>query len=247
MNTSRLSWLVPGTYGRVAGGKERSFEMTARSAGVRDHLHAAAIVESSQDAIVGASIDGIISSWNAAAAELFGMQAEQAIGRSLETVLSVDGGFDGMLERLMAGERIADVETVCTKGDGTCIAAFVVASAVRDPSGGRLAGVSVVARDMTGRRRADEKFRALLESAPDAMVVVDAEGAIGLVNAQTETLFGYPRAELIGRPVEVLVPERFRDMHRSQRGSYFGWTRACVRWGRGWSCTRCGKTDTSSQ
>src|SRR2546423_14429825 len=94
--------------------KERSFEMAARSSGVRGHLDAAAIVQSSRDAIIGASIDGTISSWNAAAAELYAITAERAIGRSLETVLSIDGGVAGILERLVAGEKIADFETVST-------------------------------------------------------------------------------------------------------------------------------------
>ena len=201
--------------------KERSFEMAAGSSGVRDHLDAAAIVQSLQDAIIGGSVDGTILSWNAAAAELYGMTAEQAIGRSLEAVLSIDGEFDGILERLVAGEKIADFETLCTRGDGKRMAVFVAVSPILDASE-RLAGVSVIARDVTENRRAEAKFRALLESAPDAMVIVNDEGAISLVNAQTERLFGYSRAELIGLPVEVLMPERFWDTHASQRGSYFG-------------------------
>src|SRR5438067_7852679 len=104
--------------------KERSFEMAARSSGVRGHLDAAAIIQSSRDAIIGASIDGTIASWNAAAAELYGITAEHAIGRSVGTVLSIDGEFDGILERLSAGEEIADFEIVGTKGDGTRIAVF---------------------------------------------------------------------------------------------------------------------------
>lgn len=67
----------------------------------------------------------------------------------------------------------------------------------------------------------DSLFRGLLESAPDAMVIVDKHGTIVLVNSQTETLFGYPRDELFGQPVELLVPPRFRAMHPHHRSNYF--------------------------
>jgi len=68
---------------------------------------------------------------------------------------------------------------------------------------------------------ADEMFRSLLESAPDAMVIINRDGQIVLVNSQTEKLFGYAREELLGRPVEMLVPERFRNRHPEYRKGYF--------------------------
>jgi PAS domain S-box-containing protein len=80
--------------------------------------------------------------------------------------------------------------------------------------------VLAVARDVGERRRAEARFRGLLESAPDAMVIADERGMIFLVNGQTERLFGYPRAELLGRPVEMLLPERYRDRHRERQAEY---------------------------
>ena len=81
--------------------------------------------------------------------------------------------------------------------------------------------VSSAIRDVTERKKAEDKFRALLESAPDAMVIVGKDGRIALVNAQTEKLFGYGRAELLGKTVEMLVPVRFRDHHPQHRTDYF--------------------------
>ena len=92
--------------------------------------------------------------------------------------------------------------------------------------------------------RDDSLFRGLLESAPDAMVIVDNDGTIVLVNSQTEKLFGYPREELLGQPVEVLVPERFRPSIRVIEPTTLP-SRARGAWERTWICTVCGKTAMS--
>jgi PAS domain S-box-containing protein len=81
--------------------------------------------------------------------------------------------------------------------------------------------VSSAIRDITDRKNAEDRFRRLLESAPDAMVIVGKDGRIVLVNAQTEKLFGYSRAELIGQAVELLIPERFQAQHPAHRDGYF--------------------------
>jgi protein-histidine pros-kinase len=65
--------------------------------------------------------------------------------------------------------------------------------------------------DITDRKKIEERFRRLLESATDAMVIIDQSGRIVMVNAQTERLFGYARAELLGFPVEILIPKQFRS------------------------------------
>src|SRR5262249_14976285 len=81
-------------------------------------------------------------------------------------------------------------------------------------------GAVVALVDIDAVKLAETRFRALVESAPDAMVIVDGAGEVRLVNAQAERMFGYQRAELIGKPVEQLVPERLRELHATHRADY---------------------------
>jgi PAS domain S-box-containing protein len=78
-----------------------------------------------------------------------------------------------------------------------------------------------IARARAVSTQNEERFRSLLESAPDSMVIVDQEGIIDLVNAQTESLFGYTRAEIIGQSIEMLLPERYRERHIGHRSAFF--------------------------
>ncbi len=86
---------------------------------------------------------------------------------------------------------------------------------------GTFLGYICCADDLTERKLAEERTGQVLEAAPNAMIVVTPEGTITLVNAAVEAVFGYPRDELIGRPIEMLIPERFRPRHPDDRTRYF--------------------------
>src|SRR5450755_4397765 len=78
----------------------------------------------------------------------------------------------------------------------------------------------MVAAEMKQRKKAEDKFRGLLEAAPDGMIITNDKGEIVLINRQTEKLFGYTKEELIGKPVEILIPADFRNKHVSHRAQY---------------------------
>jgi two-component system sensor kinase FixL len=86
---------------------------------------------------------------------------------------------------------------------------------------GQPARMRGAALDITKRKQAEEQFRLVVEAAPNAMIMVNAEGRITLVNTQTEAVFGYAREQLIGHPIEMLVPERFESRHMGDRHGYF--------------------------
>ncbi|HZC72733.1 MAG TPA: PAS domain S-box protein [Jatrophihabitans sp.] len=186
----------------------------------------AAIVQSSHDAIVGTSLDGVIVSWNAGAERIFGYRADEIIGHDAAMLRppDIDAEVARLTSRIAHGERI-EHRVVRVRKDGSLVTLFSVSTPIRDDSGA-VVGTATVARDLVGQERADALFRSLVETAPDATVCVDERGVIALANAQAERLFGYTREELIGQAVEVLVPEDARPLHVAHRRDYLADPRA---------------------
>jgi PAS domain S-box-containing protein len=196
-------------------------DVTDRRAAAEAHGRLVAIVQSSHDAIMGKTLDGLITSWNPGANRLYGYTEQDMLGRNADMLAPPQRQAEEtqLLARIAAGERVEQYQTERIRKDGILIAVSLTLSPILDAAG-RITGVASVSRDVGERQRAGARFRGLLEAAPDAIVGVDPDGRIALVNAQTERLFGYHREELVGQPVEILVPAAVRPVHPRYRGRY---------------------------
>ena len=181
----------------------------------------AAIIQSSSHAVVGRTPDQIVTTWNPAAERLYGYTAEEMIGQHAG-ILAPEAEQNQerrMLAAVMQGERIEDFQTRRIRKDGSIVCVSLTLSPITDARG-KVTGITGTARDISEMQRAEARFVALLEAAPDAMVCVDGDGQIALVNAQAERMFGYRRDELVGQPVEILVPDGVRTIHPEHRAAY---------------------------
>ena len=180
----------------------------------------AELLELTHDAIFVRGLDKRILYWNRAAERLYGWQKEEVGGQITYELLHTV--FPKPLAEIQADvveKGYWEGELIHTRRDGSQV---VVSSrwALRLDADGKPLSILESNRDITQRKKEEEKFRNLLEAAPDAIVIVDREGKIQIINAQTERLFGYAREELIGQAVEILVPQRARSDHAGYRSEY---------------------------
>lgn len=198
------------------------------SAWMSDRELGEVLIDSSPDALIAVAPDGTILFWNAGAEAVYGYTKAEAVGNRLyELIVPADLVQESkkiMRDAIEAGLTIH--ETVRRKKDGSVISVDITAKAVRDQHN-RLRFLAVNQKDVTQLkvlnhgRALEAKYRGLLETVPDAIVMVNNMGRIILVNGQAEALFGYRREELIGKPVEVLLPERYQTGHSTHRRNYF--------------------------
>ena len=171
----------------------------------------AAIVQSSEDAIISKTLEGKVLTWNAGAERIYGYTAQEAIGQSMLLVVPADQADEEsqILERIGRGEAVEHFETVRRKKNGELIDVSLTISPIRDKSG-RIIGVSHVARNITERRKLEyrlQQLAAIVESAEDAIISKTLEGKILTWNAGAERLYGHSAAEALGQPMTIVLPE----------------------------------------
>jgi PAS domain S-box-containing protein len=170
----------------------------------------AAIVASSDDAIIGQSLDGLITSWNPGAEHVFGYIAEEIIGRPVAALAwpGHEEDVDSVLARVRRGERVDHYETLRRSKDGRPVTVSLTVSPIRNAEG-VVVGISKVARDITALRDS-ERTRALLsaivESSDDGIISKDLNGIVTSWNSGAEHIFGYTAEEMIGQPISLASP-----------------------------------------
>jgi PAS domain S-box-containing protein len=195
---------------------------------MEDPVRLAAIVESSDDAILSKDLNGTILTWNGGAERLFGYCAEEIVGQSITRLIPPERIDEErmIIDRVSRGQRIRHYETVRLHKDGALIDVSISISPVRDGAG-RIIGASKIVRDVgpakqaqVALRESEQRLRAIVENAVDAIITIDQSGIIESANPAAERLFGYTRAELVGRNVKLLMPEPYSSEHDHYIGNY---------------------------
>lgn len=182
------------------------------------------VVEAAPSAMVMIDVDGNIEMVNAQAERVFGYPRNEMVGQSVELLIPErfrnhhpglrQGFFAAPGSRPMGAGR----DLFSRRKDGTEFPVEIGLNPLETEDGIKVLSAIV---DISSRRRSEERFQKVVEAAPNAMVMINPHGIIELANAQAERVFGYDRTELLGKPIETLVPERFRGHHPGLRRHYF--------------------------
>jgi PAS domain S-box-containing protein len=203
--------------GRVVGASMVARDVSEKRWGGESLQRLAAVVETSPDAIVSLSTEGVVVGWNPAAERIYGYAARQVLGRSLLQLPAEPEeqrlDLAAILDRVTGGETVHGFETRRVSRDGSAIDISLTVTPIRD-SQGHVNTVSLVAHDITDRKRAQDEARrlaAILASTDDAIIGTDLAGNIESWNPGAERMFGWEATETIGRPITLITPPDARQ------------------------------------
>jgi PAS domain S-box-containing protein len=189
-----------------------------------------ALVETSPEAVVIVDGQGTIDLFNAEAERVFGYARSELIGNPVELLIPERFRSSHVAQRAHyldhphARPLGTDLDLFGLRKDGSEFPADISLSAIQTDEGqlvvSRVRDTTEARRVQERQRTSESRFAALLESAPDGVAIIDQQGTIVQVNEQTEHLFGYTRAELLGKPIEMLLPDRFHEQHVAPRADY---------------------------
>lgn len=219
-------YILKGNLGRLSPAVDRELAdaqiRRERRRAEEARARLAAIVESSEDAIVSRTLDGTVSSWNASAERLFGYRAEEILGQSINHIIPApyQNEEQRILERLCQGERIEHFETLRRRRDGRPIDVSMTVSPIRDANGSLL-GVATIIRDMTERHQAQAELRAsellahrrlvelknLYERVPVGLCLLDDHLRYVTINQELAEMNGHTVEEHLGRTVREVLPQ----------------------------------------
>lgn len=171
----------------------------------------AAIVESTVDAIISKTLDGIITSWNPAAVKMFGYREDEAIGKHISLIIPNDRLDEEafIISQIKAGVKVEHFETVRMAKDGKFISLSLTISPILDEEG-KVIGASKIGRDISERKRAQEKqamLASIVAATDDAIISKTLQGIITSWNPAAERLFGFTEEQAIGKHISLIIPD----------------------------------------
>ena len=204
------TWFEAHVYPDGSGLSVYLKDISQRKVAELANLRLAAIVESSDDAIISKDLKGVIKSWNKGAERIFGYTEEEVLGKSV-TILIPPDRFDeepAILKQISMGQSVEHYETIRRRKDGTLINISITVSPIRDEKG-VVIGASKIARDTTDRERREKQIRfqaSLLDAVEEAVIATDLDGTILFWNLFAERLYGWTNSEALGSNVIELIP-----------------------------------------